>query len=289
MKLGQYILTSLTTAIVLLRVASAQSVQQTGVQRSSLLKQLSELNAEELIPRLLEPTSRSEAFYELWRRTHPEKNIGYSAFRNSHYAPEVAVCPQPNGQPPLYLVLYGYWDLAPLDTVAYPFDDILDLFEPVFQARGIKLWTSPAACVFTQNGAPADPFGQDDRLRNPVFKDITGDGQLECIEQIELGSDLNPATALRVRTIAHKAQPVFSVLYNQRNDTCAWDFQTTDENGDGTFDIELGPRSTVGIETQVTYRWDADSRSFDGPKGGVGQHFMVLAPDNTYEEIRKLR
>ncbi len=132
------------------------------------------------------------------------------------------------------------------------------------------------------------------------ISDLDGDGEPEIIERVVLTEETIPGLELaasgkqaieseflRVRPLDTNAQASFAVLYNthsrEHSAANAWGFQLRDTDGDGLYEIELGPAmAPAGVEPKVSFRWDKSKKTWSGPASG--DHFRVLQGENPAKE-----
>ena len=266
-------------------VAIAESVKSTDPHGQGLVK------------KLLDPKTRSRAFYELRRRAgkgeYEEddwKMPDYDSFIENHYDPEVVVCPQEGGKPPIYVVLYGFLsrDSVSLDD-GYQITDPSQLFPPLETAPKKRSWDIAAIDAFTATGRRVAPFGGHNCLeKQGILADINGDGLVERVEHLPCGVDgVDTADVLLVEIVKEEAERIFAVLYNWGEDE--WDYRVTDVDKDKIFDIELGPKTPKGIKKKVVYTWDRRTRKYVGPIGKKGDHYRVLDTTSVWKEFKRLK
>ena len=262
------------------------------------LKEFTRLDSATLILKLMEPSSRSEAFYELLRRSDPDIEAEYSSFLKTHHSPEVVVCPQPDDKPPIYLVYYGSknnedredWEFRnfSLSDTNYMVENPYELFKPDTKGKPISNWGA-SIVFFSSDGALLKPFEDKNYLHaSEVLGDINDDGFIELAWSRDFSfDDLDSVHVLQISVVEEKARPVFSVLYNWGTDE--WSYKLTDIDNDGIFDIELGPVTGAGIKSKVSYRWNPDTRSYDGPRGEKEGHFRVIDGANVLGSLQQLK
>ncbi|MBL8115041.1 MAG: hypothetical protein JNK60_19315, partial [Acidobacteria bacterium] len=233
------------------------------------------LSGGELVLRLLEVKTRGAAYYELSRRANPEEAGDESTFRAGHREPEVVLCPQRGGLPPVYLVLSRFLDENPGTPPLLP-----RLLEGVLRRRSELLIDA-----FSATGERIAPFGGNNVLDDGIVEDLDGDGLIERACRTNYGIDgVARVQVLEVSTIGTVAEPRFAVLYNwgEREE---WDYRFVRRGG--RVEIEVGPVTAEGVRPEVTFRWDEKARRFAGP--AAGDHFRVLHAGEVWRELERLR
>ena len=113
-----------------------------------------------LVENLTNAQYRSRAFYELWKRDLPGEAVDYESFLQGHYDPETIVCPQGNGAPPLYLVLYGFLGTdSLLWNNGYEITNPAELFPRSYSPAGTPLYGVRAIVAYTSDGICTNPYG----------------------------------------------------------------------------------------------------------------------------------
>lgn len=249
------------------------------------------LSGPELARLLPDPIAGPRAFHELWNRAHPTSHVDIAAFERNHYDPEVVVCPQEDGAPPLYVVLYGFLDRArPSWEPRYEISNPSELFDPGGIRPPPRPWDLPAIAVFTSDGAEIKPFGGNNCLNPPGrMADLNGDGFVERADHSNYGiAGIDHAAALEIVAVAPVLRPLLAVLYNWEDDE--WTYRFTDADGDGVFGVELGPKTPRGMRAKIAYAWDPATRSYVGPAGTDGDHFRRLdAAVDPFRELERLK
>ena len=232
-----------------------------------------------LIQRLLDSNSCSQAFHQLWNRANPSNQLDVAAFNRDHYAPEVVPCPQKGDAPPLYVVLYGFLSRERYSPdPQYETPNPSELFFADRPPAATRPWDMPAIAVFTADGREIQPFGGANCLLPPGrIADINGDGFVERADHASYGVSGIPSVAvLEIAVVADPPRPLLSVLFNWGDDE--WTYRFSDPDGNGVFDVELGPKTPRGLVPKISYAWDPESRSYVGPDGKPGDHFRRLDP-----------
>jgi len=252
-------------------------------------KEFWQMSGSDLVQNLLNNGTCSEAFYELWRRANRHEDAGYKSFLESHYDPEVVVCPQAEGEPPIYLVLYGFLSKRSLfRDEDYDIADPQELFDTI-EGSFFKNWEMAAIAAFAHDGKMIQPFGHSTVLEAPgMIADINGDGVVERADHASYSvKAFSRADVLRVAAVRRKPEPLLAVLYNWGKKE--WSYRLTDADQDGVFDIELGPEGGGQIKTKVVYKWNKDKRAYVAPQGGDGDHFRLLDARDASEEVERLK
>ncbi len=248
------------------------------------------LDSVALIAELCKPDATSSAYYELWRRANQNDKLGYASFVEGHYDPEVVICPQPGDAPPLYVVLSGFLQRFKSSRDGeYKIENPGELFPRDPNDKQGRFWTKPRIEVFAHDATSLAPFEGNNVLgENGMMADINGDGFVERVDHTSYGLDgIRHTDVLHVSVVERKARPILAVLYNLG--AGEWSYELTDADKDGIFDIELGPKTGIRIKTKVTYRWNSDTKSWDGPKGEEGDHFRVIGTENVWEELERIK
>jgi hypothetical protein len=128
---------------------------------------------------------------------------------------------------------------------------------------------------FDSKGKLIKPFGGNNMISKGLFLDLNLNGSIECADFTSYGIEgVKNVMVLEVFTVTEEPIPLLYVLFNYGEDT--WGYQFVDRDQDGLVEIEFGPKYKGSIQTQVVYRWDPKTTSFDGPIGKEGGHFRRL-------------
>jgi hypothetical protein len=118
------------------------------------------------------------------------------------------------------------------------------------------------------------------------FKSLLSDARVQNVETWNCSNEGGPTVSvLKVVPITHSAKPLLHVAYDWGEVPKTWDWRTIDLDGDGVYEIQLGTVNN-GFEAKITYRWSKAEQRFDGPDGGVDEHFMRLSNENYWPEIK---
>ncbi len=239
-----------------------------------------------LVEQLTDPSTRSQAFYELWRRSDDSKDAGYESFLENHYSPKIVVCPQGPDTEPITIVLYGFLSRkTEVSEGDYAITDPASLFPEAATADHEEI-NRPAIEAFTANGRRIEPFGGDNVLDGELT-DLNGDGLIERVEITRCHVEgFKNVEVLKIDEVQEQPTTLLAVLLNFGADE--WSYRTRDSDGDGIFDIDLGPQTADGILPKATYRWDADRQSYVGPDGAIEDHFVRLDPDPAWDRLRAI-
>ncbi len=279
----------LSSACFLALLLSSGAAQPPNAQadRSPLLS----LPGSELVQLLLDPDSLPHAFHELWNRNHPSNQLDLASFEARHYAPDVIVCPQENGEPPLVLILYGFLPRERFSSdPQYETPHAAELFDPGGHRPPPRPWDMPAFVVYTADGREIEPFGGDNCLVPPGrIADINGDGLVERAGHSNCRVPGIPSVSvLEIYGVAPTPRPLLYVLFNWGNDE--WTYRFSDPMNNGVLNIELGPKTRRGMIPKITYSWDPESRVYVGPDGAPGDHFRRLDPvADLYDQFDRLQ
>lgn len=255
---------------------------------------LESLTSRELVKLLSDTDNRNMAFFHLWNRSSKELYKNIEEFSERHYSPEVIVCPQPNGNEPLYMVLDSFFFPEPIwGNSAYKIKNEEKLF-PVEDARA--MYTSlkdPGFVLFNADGESVGPYGGNNVIYSPgIVKDINGDGLIERADHTNYHSDRSSSfkgpyytTIFQVSTILPKPKVLLTVLYNRGKNE--WSYRFADPDGDGVFDIKLGTMTTDGLKVKAIFRWDKAKGKYVGVNGDSGAHFVRMENENIPEQIKK--
>ncbi|MFA6035245.1 MAG: hypothetical protein WC889_20280, partial [Myxococcota bacterium] len=256
----------------------------------------------ELVKKLIDEKTRAKAFYELWRRGNAKEDKGYDEFVKKHYDPEVVVCPQGDGKPPLYAVLYGFLEKnGYVSDEDYELPNPSELFPPDGSHDKPRTRREVEMAVFTSEGKHIFPFGcQGDKVLSgfqipSIFDDINGDGLVELAEpeSYEVGDNSRDhAEILHVSRLKPDQEPIFAVIYNwgEWPKNMEWTYRFTGPNKEGIYDLELGPKIVGGMKPKVVFKWDRKKMAYTGPVWKAGDHFRVISvTTETQSEINRLK
>jgi hypothetical protein len=244
--------------------------------------ELARRSGRELVRQLLDDSTRLAAFRELSRRKGRED-------LDDLRQPEVVVCPQGEGQEPLYLVLAEF--LSAFHGTGHFDSDGLDELFPQESKKGHDaraLRDELLIEVVTGDGELIDPFSGDNVLNTGAIMDLNGDGRIERVDHTSYDVDgVSDVDVLHVWPVQPRSQPTLSVLYNWGTDE--WAYQLTDRDADGRVEIELGPRQAEGIKPKVVFAWDPGRQAYVTVAGTNGDHFRVLPTGNIWEQLDRLK
>ncbi len=235
------------------------------------------LPGSKLVDLLAHSPTASRAFHELWNRNNPSNQLDFASFESKHYAPDVIVCPQENGEPPLTLVLYGFLPRERFSSdPRYETPRPEELFGPKGNHLPPRPWDLPAIAVYTADGREIEPFGGDNCLDPPGrIADLNGDGLVERADHANCHvPGISSVSVLEVAGVAPTLRPLLTVLFNWGADE--WTYRFADADNNGILEIELGPKTRRGMTPKTTYSWDPESRTYVGPDGAPGDHFRRL-------------
>jgi hypothetical protein len=274
-----------------------------------------------VIPRLLDPATRMDAFFEA-ALIH-EGLVDELAVRDrrifSEFCQEldITVCPQGQDDTAnLYLVTYRPNHEAtrpsrirklernyprdhdqrlftlpsgdPPNTKTPPGSGLTPPLTPSLEPR-----IDRAFVVFDNAGEVVEPlFPGNDTTNNAVVFDLNGDGILEWLEPVRfaVGGTENQKRPeiLTVRSIQKQPETLFAVIYNWHRPEEApandWGFKLANLDNDRRVELHLGPLTATGIEPKVAFRWDDSAHTWTGPSGGRGEHFKVLDATASLED-----
>ena len=131
---------------------------------------------EQLVERLKDPARRSAAYFELVRRAGKEK-VTEAEFSAGHRNPELVICPQGEGKPPIYLMLA---DFLPQRREAGGFEGADEKLFPPKPADARK--KKKLIEAFTSAGTLITPFGGANVLDDGLCADLNGDGLVEMAD-----------------------------------------------------------------------------------------------------------
>ncbi|HEX8281595.1 MAG TPA: hypothetical protein VF551_09465, partial [Chthoniobacterales bacterium] len=257
---------------------------------------LSKLSGPELIARLNEPRTRVAAFAELYQRTEPE-----GEFKRVHRQvnPELIVCPQPAG-PPIYLVLTQY-AYEPAAEDGFKIDNPLELFPRTDESARVPpppdAWRAERTIfAYSAEGERLTPFGGWNALDGYIF-DMNGDGFVERIETQNYGTDRPDETIefLRVHRVERKSVSLLSVAINRaRGREFGW---TISREPGGRYAVLIGPKANASSNpaqepvlktVAATFRWNEERGRYDGPRGSIEEHFILVDPDDDFGPAMKM-
>lgn len=234
--------------------------------------ELHNLSGQDLIQLLLKAETKSKAYHELALRNDPEAEKEFEVFQNKHRNPEVIVCPQENGKPPVYAILS--------DFLSY----IHDQFDDQESAESIKVEPSNSLArkqellidVFTSDGHKINPFECNDNVLEGIMMDMNGDGFIERASQIRYGVEgVEKTVVLNVNRTGEHEEPVLSVLFNWGTEE-DWDFAFSDRDNDGLVEIDFGPFTEAGVLPEVAFRWDKIQNAYVPTTSVFQNHLIVL-------------
>ncbi|RYD66852.1 MAG: hypothetical protein EOP84_30930, partial [Verrucomicrobiaceae bacterium] len=257
------------------------------------------------VTELLQPENRLRTFQEFRLRADPEeaKQYGWAdlgEFVNWHGDITVSELRSREGEGvPRYLLTWnnglgsteGWRKVDSTSTSSAPATTVL------LPRDGLRYQ------IFSADGLPL--LEEEGYISAGQIADLNGDGEPEVIERVAssiLGgvpgltpndSGRSESEYLRVRPLDIRAKATFAIVYNTHPAEHAlgntWGFQLRDTDGDGLYDIELGPLlAPVGLEPRVAFRWDKTKQAWAGPEPKNGDHFRALqgaSPDEAAEYI----
>lgn len=241
------------------------------------------LTGEQQIERLKGDATRSSALYQLLRGEDTDAGQSEAEFRSKRRNPELVICPQGEGKPPIYVVLS---DFLTRDENQKEGDDAL------FKAIAPKARKKKKVIdAFTAAGKVIKPFGGNNVVDDGLFGDLNKDGRVLKADgggYSLRGSDKH-VSVVEVSVVREKAERIFAVVY-QFGKWDSWGYDFSDENGDGIPEIQLGPKTLDDeVVPQVSYKWDPAKQAYVGPPGGASDHFRVIDPVDIWKELKRLQ
>ncbi|NNE91987.1 MAG: hypothetical protein HKN23_10100 [Verrucomicrobiales bacterium] len=262
-----------------------------------------------IVERLIDPDTRLKAYHELWRETGlSESDVwdpirAYPNFRLNHEKIRihpVRLSPDPDS-PEFYIILRN--SLIQINFPDAPWTSFSRLFSS--DAWAIYLTAkrhdaaAPEMAPLNPNRYPRNftislvtPDGRllDDELpfegNNVVGEgeylfDINGDGLAERVETTNYGVGRG-VQGLNVRQVVegkHRQKLLLRVIINSdesKTKLPEWSYHVVDLDGDDIYEIQIGPGDITSIKPEVTFRWNAATKTYDSDSGKVGAHFSVL-------------
>lgn len=251
------------------------------------------------IPDVLRPETRARAFQEFLAAYEPEtvgsfglskpKGLRVSELRKGSELPRYLVS---------WPIMTDDWDeVDGFDSASAP-------------PRVIVPQESLRYLIFQSDGSLISK-GQPDYVSNGTVADMDGDGEPEIIEIVaSSGADIpglepvgSPSGAkgeastsyefLQVRPNGWNSKPVLAILYNTHPRGRAlgntWGYQLSDLDGDGSWEIQLGPVLVPsGVEPKVTIHWDRVGKAWIGPEWKSGDHVRVIRGASLWEEVERI-
>ena len=184
----------------------------------------------------------------------------------------VVKCPQPDGT-----ILYAVFTSA---------GESLD--QKMGASNGVAVGT---AVLFDAQGKNV---GLRTVSKGEIFRDINRDGVVEQVNVFGIMASLGPCVeTLHVVPVLKGVDYYTStnlpliVAFNHEYEIPQWHWAVEDTDGDGFDEVHFGPRNpeTKRLEPKVTYSWSPKDKAWQGPKGGLDQHFMRLSPDKRDAEL----
>lgn len=270
---------------------------------------------------LIDPETRLLSYHRLWSQTEEARHydfykplLSYSTFRRAHRSIRFVKVPVP-GEPdhPVYLTLrdndfgishlkppWSSWENvrewskwknwlfpSPHRVVAPPLEDPGP--DPVKQRYVLSLHSHEGTLLDEEEPRP---FGGANVTEvNEVIDDINRDGWVERVHSDRLGfKDVNDsAELLKVTRIHREPEIIFTVVINAGREPSSsqWGYACRDVDGNGTLEIEIGPKNGADISPEVTFFWNEASATFESPSGKTGPHFLVVPTENYWEILEK--
>ena len=262
----------------------------------------SDTDARIVISDLLDPAKRMVALQAFIIRTDPDfaKEMEWNdraKFAARHQSLEVRELP--TDAPDGVRVLVIFDGDPPFSFDAWPAESEARVFapkpgEPLIPFREVNYYR------FTADGHAIDGANAE-MCWNASVGDFNNDGRIDIIEykggngipglDSEASAGLEFSYAV-IRPAGRKEHPVFAVLYDthprDRVEVEPWAGQLIDEDGDGVFDFQIGPRIEGRIKPEVTFVWNAARGTWVGPEAGKGAHFRTLDPANVADDIQRI-
>ena len=225
------------------------------------------------VQKLLQPTQRDEALFELLRGNQYRPSMPLT--KDNCRVNEVVICPQQNG-PPLYAVFKA------------------ERYEKhIGGGSGKRL----GHVILFDHKGDIIPIYRNANSIEGSFKDVNQDGVVEAVESWTVGLGkrkgdrcLPPyrAEILHVIPMTRKQEPILRVAYNKNDPDDKWGWQLVETKVAGEFDIVLGPDDdkTGKVERAVVYRWSVIEKKYTGPPGGYDQPYMRFTAPG-YEQATK--
>jgi hypothetical protein len=253
---------------------------------------LVDLEGRELVSMMLKKERRLEAYFELCRRQNPDKWSDIDEFQSFEFnrIADVLVCPQGDGREPLYLVLNDWFDDEEFD--GFQISDADKLFP---KKKGYLSRITAPFDFITSKGKFIYPYGKGNIVSDGFIHDINQDGYVELVQEDNYSIDgIGWCKVLVVSVAADKSKKIFAVLYgwNLERDleayTDEWWFDVGDRDGDGIYEIEIGPRIADGVEVKAVFSWDSSAGTYVSKEGSKSKYFCILEPYDIWEQIEAL-
>jgi hypothetical protein len=246
---------------------------------------------------LLDSPKRMAAFQEFELRTEPDlaraaEWTDLTKFVEDHGALAVQTFPK-EAAGPLYVVTFAR-------SIHLGLSEWPDQWETEARLFAFKpgdprrLRPEMDYCIFQADGRLIDR----QRIYAGDIGDFNGDGRADIAEFHGEQAIPNPIDKtiggmkvgyFTIRPLGQE-QPIFAVLCNavsgEREDPNPWEAQLIDPDGDGVFDVQIGPSQEGRLQPAATFHWDAARQTWSGPAGHLGDHFRVLDPAHATEEMR---
>lgn len=271
---------------------------------------------------LIDPETRLRSYHKQWVKaggadhSYSKYRRHFRNFESGHTEIRMIQIPVPD-QTDIYLILRAQNYLSYTKT-SPPWESRKTLFQfgqwkkwfnpPPYPVAAPPLETTAPGTInkkyvislFDSNGKLMDeteprPFNGNNltELTNArdFFDDLNGDGWIERVSGNNCGTGGLKGT-VRKCSVTRVGIPTrvlfevaFSITYGS-GDKYDWTNRCADSNGDGLYEIQLGPDKTPFVP-EVTFFWNERDQTYRSQQGQSGVHFRVIEDWEDIEEILK--
>ena len=124
-----------------------------------------------------------------------------------------------------------------------------------------------------------------------IIFDINQDGWVERVSAANcgLGDSNETVKVVKITRINENTEYIFRVAIDANRKSTGsedWSYQCANQNGDGQFDLQIGPGRPSSITPKVTFYWDSTSRTYKSPSGSAGPSFRVV-PETGWDILQE--
>jgi hypothetical protein len=195
---------------------------------------------------LLDPATRDAAFLDLMRRLEFDEGFGPKAEPDeSLEIMHVVRCPQFEGSD----MVAVFTDRVEPATAGRPWGHIV-LFRP--DGTTVAFWEG-ANCL----------------EEDSEFRDLNADGIVDAADVCPCGHKVD-YWELFVVPVTPAQRATLRVWWKEEH----WTWEAVDPDGDGLFEIRVGPMVDGRIEPAAIYRWSLETEAWVGPAGSANGTFL---------------
>lgn len=141
--------------------------------------------------------------------------------------------------------------------------------------------------IVIRNDGAIIPFYYNANSLGGDFRDLNGDGVMDCIDSMSIGFDEYPVRALYVIPVLEEFKP--SLLIYWKEDPSTWEglltWRLSQPQRHLLPTIQIGTEENGTFEMLAEYRWSHAEQRWTGPPGSPQQEFLVVDTDGKLGDL----